>query len=297
MGHENIVSSYSRLSCYQRCPRKFRYEYLDQQPEERTNAAMVLGVAFHAAAESYFREMMGNPNAGMSIEELTGEFDRSWSEQVQLCREFGVDLDCGKESEDALIQDGHALLGLLPGCIPAGHHIVAVEDSFSLDLAPGYSVQGVIDLILEGPDGEILVVDLKTSAATMAADRIQYDAQPTLYLYAANQRYSGTSASTRPVNFEFWIFKRTRIPKLERIPVPRNSRDFRELSANLMDVEYAVGQGVFPRIRSFMCTSCGYRDACSRDALDNVRAPVLSGPTREGVRLLVRRGGNHAPAA
>lgn len=50
-----MVYSYSQISRYLRCPRSYRYRYLDGWRERETRAAMAFGRCFESALGAYFR--------------------------------------------------------------------------------------------------------------------------------------------------------------------------------------------------------------------------------------------------
>ena len=49
-----MVNSYTQLSHYLACPRKYRYRYLDGWQEKETRAGMLFGRAFEQALGAYF---------------------------------------------------------------------------------------------------------------------------------------------------------------------------------------------------------------------------------------------------
>ena len=51
-----MVYSYTQISQYVRCPRSYRYRYLDGWKEKETRAAMVFGRCFESALGAYFRK-------------------------------------------------------------------------------------------------------------------------------------------------------------------------------------------------------------------------------------------------
>src|SRR5215467_14639033 len=51
-----MVYSYTQISQYLRCPRSYRYRYLDGWQEKETRAAMVFGRCFENALGAYFRQ-------------------------------------------------------------------------------------------------------------------------------------------------------------------------------------------------------------------------------------------------
>jgi CRISPR/Cas system-associated exonuclease Cas4 (RecB family) len=51
-----MVYSYTQISQYLRCPRSYRYRYLDGWREKETRAAMAFGRCFETALGAYFRQ-------------------------------------------------------------------------------------------------------------------------------------------------------------------------------------------------------------------------------------------------
>ena len=51
-----MVYSYTQISQYLRCPRSYRYRYLDGWREKETRAAMAFGRCFENALGAYFRD-------------------------------------------------------------------------------------------------------------------------------------------------------------------------------------------------------------------------------------------------
>ena len=51
-----MIYSYTQISQYLRCPRLYRYRYLDGWQEKDTRASMVFGRCFEKALAAYFRE-------------------------------------------------------------------------------------------------------------------------------------------------------------------------------------------------------------------------------------------------
>jgi CRISPR/Cas system-associated exonuclease Cas4 (RecB family) len=50
-----MIYSYTQISQYLRCPRSYRYRYLDGWREKDTRAAMVFGRCFEKALAAYFQ--------------------------------------------------------------------------------------------------------------------------------------------------------------------------------------------------------------------------------------------------
>src|SRR5947209_6291738 len=55
LGGGLMTYSYTQISQYLSCPRRYRYRYLDGWQEKDTRAAMVFGRCFEKALAAYFR--------------------------------------------------------------------------------------------------------------------------------------------------------------------------------------------------------------------------------------------------
>src|SRR5437588_9996010 len=51
-----MIYSYTQIAQYLRCPRSYRYRYLDGWQEKETRAALAFGRCFETALGAYFRE-------------------------------------------------------------------------------------------------------------------------------------------------------------------------------------------------------------------------------------------------
>ena len=51
-----MIYSFTQLSHYLGCPRRYRHRYLDGWQEKDTRAAMLFGRAFEQALAAYFRK-------------------------------------------------------------------------------------------------------------------------------------------------------------------------------------------------------------------------------------------------
>lgn len=253
MPEQATKTSYTRLSTWLRCPRKYRLKYLDDAVEERTSPALIFGAAVHEAAEAYFLGVRDGVIPG--ADEVIGIFDRAFDDSVELGEEMGVPVDWGKMKQDELRDRGHASLGKFLEKVEKDITVLDVERRFEFEIEPGRFVEGVLDLILQGESG-VRVVDIKTASSSLGPDKLNFDAQPTVYLLAAEELYG------QPASFEFWALIKTKTPRFTVYPVHRNDADRAELLDAIREVEAATALGVFPRRRDWQCTGCEFRDRC-----------------------------------
>src|SRR4030081_356437 len=95
-----MVYSYTQISQYLRCPRSYRYRYLDGWREKETRAAMVFGRSFENALGAFFRRE--DPGAALftewgayrdaAVEYKKGEtWDRLVHQGIHLLERFAQD--------------------------------------------------------------------------------------------------------------------------------------------------------------------------------------------------------------
>jgi len=253
-----LRTSYSKLNCWLSCPRKFKYRYRDEMPDERTAVALVFGTAIHEGCEAFLKSLpSGNP---VGLDEVLGVFNRALSDSAKLADEQGAPMDWGEGSLKQVSEKGEQMLAVFLDDVDRSIKVAATELAFEVELSAGHVVTGVIDLVLDEGNGRYRVVDLKTAASTYGPDRIEFDLQPTVYIGAAEKIFNAPGR----IDFEYWLLTKTKTPALKILPVVRNARDHAELLETIDEVEEACLRGVFPRQRGFMCFGCEYADHCAK---------------------------------
>ena len=95
-----MLYSYTQISQYLSCPRRYRYRYLDGWKEKETRAAMLFGFAFEQALFAYFRR--DDPGAVLFREWAAHKeshlecsngitWDRMLQQGIQLLERFAQD--------------------------------------------------------------------------------------------------------------------------------------------------------------------------------------------------------------
>jgi len=94
MGGTKVTYSYTQISQYLTCPRRYRHRYLDGWQEKDTRAAMLFGRAFEQALSAYFLR-----------EDAAAVLFREWSR----CQNQGLHYSKG-DTWDRMLQQGIQLL-------------------------------------------------------------------------------------------------------------------------------------------------------------------------------------------
>ena len=176
--------SYSSLSTFEGCPRRYAFRYVERLPGVVTPSQYAFGSAVHAAFEAFVRARIaarGSWLPGPDLETLRSAFggaiDASGCTAGEIAR-------YRERAEPVLTRFREA--DLASGAEPIG-----VELGFGVDVAvPGDGrparFVGYIDRIDRRPDGGVDVVDYKTGAPRSRAD-VDADLQITAYAFGLSQ--------------------------------------------------------------------------------------------------------------
>ena len=169
------VFSHSRLSAFERCPRKFQYRYLWKIPAEGESIEGFVGKRVHEVLERLHRaaESYGVP----SLPKVLWRFQQMFAEaydasRVRIARE-GTPLDFYRAlGEQCLANYYHEHYPF------DRDETLALEERVSFELGNHrYVVQGFIDRIARTRDGTIEIQDYKTSARLPSQADVDEDRQ------------------------------------------------------------------------------------------------------------------------
>ena len=148
-----MIYSYTQISQYLRCPRSYRYRYLDGWREKDTRAAMVFGRCFEKALGAYFEQ-----------QDSTAALFKEW----EAFRDAAFEYRKG-ESWDRLLHQGVHLLEKFVRedrvCVPKEN----LQLKITRTLERGNEFVSYIDAIGE-LDGKRCLIDWKTTTSRYAEE-------------------------------------------------------------------------------------------------------------------------------
>ena len=270
---EQLHISHSQIFCYLACSLKYQFQYLERRPRERTSLALSFGKAIHQAIERYYRSLTGDRTI-VSLSLMESLFEESLTLELDNC-EVPVIFKNEAPDTDSAIQMGKALLNTFiisrsfyDNIDLAGMEIVEIEFPLS---APIYTdagektdinLVGFIDLLLKDAEGNLLVVDNKTSKQKKSQDTVDDDLQMSAYSYllAAN----GYVFPRAEVNCRFDVLRKLKAPKLEHYFTSRTAENRRRFAKIANGVLAGIEQRIFIPVKGWLCSDCSYADACSK---------------------------------
>src|ERR1700722_536897 len=149
-GSEPMTYSYTQISQYLTCPRRYRHRYLDGWQEKEQRVSMLFGRAFEQAVAALFRH-----------EDPAAVLFEQWSAYKQLDVVYPA-----RETWDSMLQQGVHLLArfVQDGRVRITRPKTQQQIQFTRTLSSGPSFVSYVDAIGE-LDGTPCVLEWKTSSA------------------------------------------------------------------------------------------------------------------------------------
>ena len=186
-----------------------------------------------------------------------------------LSREAEIDLPIqfkGCEDLDSLRETGRGLVEVYLEEATTGK-ILAVEQPFRTSLVDprtGEELEpklvGFFDLIEEDEDGDVSVVEIKSSARKWSAGQVELDLQGSLYAEAVSR--SGLAPDGREARLRYDILVKNKKPILDRQHAVRGPEERHMALCIAVDALKAIEGNAFYRNPSWACSGCQFRKRC-----------------------------------
>jgi hypothetical protein len=254
-----MTYSYTQISQYLACPRRYRHHYLDGWREKDTRASMLFGRAFEQAVAALFRR-----------EDPAAVLFKQWG----LCRAMGLTYS-GNDTWDRTLQQGIQLLerfaqdGRVRIRRPQRHQQI----QFRKPLAGRNDFVAYIDAIGE-MDGTKCVLEWKTTSARYPEEPEGVTAlDPQLVCY---------SWMTGIDEVAQVVFVRKRMVEVQYLRATITDEQRQEFAALVEDTVRRIESGLFLphsgiRFPQNPCTSCAFIGLCL-DKHDLVEAALVRKP-------------------
>jgi CRISPR/Cas system-associated exonuclease Cas4 (RecB family) len=257
-----MIYSYTQISQFLACPRKFRYRYIDGWREQDTRPRLLFGRAFEQALTAYFLR-----------QDATEVLFREWSQYQNTPLDYAQG-----ESWKRMFEQGITLLNLFAqqDRVEIRYPKRNLQIKVSRPLSATSQFVGYVDAF-GYVDGTRCVIDWKTTAA-------RYPDQPE-GLLALDPQLACYSWLTGETEVAFVVFVRKRLPEIQYLRSTISEEQRREFGQLVEDTVAQIEAAQFlphPGIRFPQngCTSCSFMGLC----LDN--QPLVD------TKLLRRPGGD-----
>ena len=243
------------------------FQYVQKSTPQHLSIALPFGKAIHQAIEKYYQSVM-DTGEGAPVEIMQELFTESVSLAIN---DASMPILFKKEApdKDSIIQMGHQLLQVFHDEVDlTGYEVVGTEIPLSATLYnehgedTDFKLVGILDLLLKDKaNGELLVVDNKTSKNAMAQSATDENLQMSAYSYllAAN----GYVFPRAEVKCRFDVLRKLKKPKMEYSYTFRTA-DHRKRFAKIASAVLAgIENRIFIPQQSWMCSDCQFKEECN----------------------------------
>lgn len=229
--------SKSKINTYLKCPLEFKFQYIDEI-EAEPNKYMILGSDVHLIAEK-FADKFGDELEGVNIE----------NELIKIMNELDIGYDLSSHVNN---------LGLF-------FREVFIDNNYKLFSQEEYlhdevhRFSGICDIILEDENGELVVIDYKTSNSNTFS---RYRRELCYYKLLVENVYDKNVSS---VGIFFTKNGRLRLLDVYEDDNKRkflNSAEIEDAVDTFYQVRSEVNSGNFYPKRQFLCKFCTYKEIC-----------------------------------
>jgi CRISPR/Cas system-associated exonuclease Cas4 (RecB family) len=239
-----MIYSYTQISQYLACPRKYRYRYIDGWQEKETRAGLLFGRAFEQALGAYFQR-----------QDASEVLFKQWSVYQSTVLEYSHG-----DSWDRMLQQGIKLLELFAqqDQVEIRHPKRNLQIKITRPLSSTSQFVAYVDAF-GYVDGTRCVIDWKTTA-------VRYPDQPE-GLLALDPQLVCYSWLTGEPEVAFVVFVRKRLPEIQYLRSTITEEQRREFGQLIEDTIAQIEAAQFPphsgiRFPQNGCTRCSYLGLC-----------------------------------
>ncbi len=250
--------SYSRLSTFENCPRRFAFRYIEKPDiEKKDTIEAFLGSRVHETLEKLYRdiEMERTPKWEDILDDYERRWDREWTDYVTIVRGDYTPEDYRNVGRRCLKEYFVRYFPFREG------RVIGLETRILLDLTDGrqegYKLQGYIDRLVDLGGGEYEIHDYKTSRNVPEQEKLDNDRQLALYQIGIQTKYP----DARKVHLVWHYVRQDKEVRSYR--TPEQLEELKAATVALIDqITETTRRYDFPPHETMLCDWCEYYAIC-----------------------------------
>ena len=247
-----IIYSHSRLSAFEQCPLKFKFQYIDKLiPEIKQTIEGFLGSKIHETLEWVYNHCQKEK---LQLDEIINYFIILWN------KDFDSEIKIINESytQEHYFNEGiKFLVNYFVRNSPFQDNTIATEKKIiiALDEDKEYIIQGYIDRLVHNKDTNIFEIhDYKTGNFMKSQEELDNDRQLALYSLGIKQNYE--NVADVHLIWHFLAFDKKIISKRTDEQIDNLKKEIIEL---INKIEHTRE---FTSNPSVLCKWCGFKKYC-----------------------------------
>jgi putative RecB family exonuclease len=247
------VYSHSRLSCFEDCPQKYKFHYIDKiETEVENTVEAYLGGLVHETLEKLYRDLQYHKKNTLNdlIGYLRDEWVKNWTDSILIVKKEYNQNNYMKIAEKFITDYYNRYTPFNQ------NKTIALEDRIiiNLDDSGDYKLQGYIDRLSEVKDGYYEIHDYKTNSRLPLPEYIENDRQLALYAIGVRNRYP--DAEDVRLIWHFLAFDK-------EIDSTRTEKELIDLKQNTIGlIDQIENEQKFTPNQSGLCSWCEFKTIC-----------------------------------
>lgn len=243
--------SHSRISCFEQCPLKFKFNYIDKvETEIEETVEAFLGSRVHEALEKLYKDLKFQKLR--SLKELlaffNSEWKKNWNDAIVIVRNE-YDQENYRKMGEKFITDYYNRYK------PFNHSkTIGLETQRTVDLNNKYKIHVRIDRLALTEDNVYEIHDYKTSNSLPTQDYLDNDRQLAIYAYGIKKMYP--DAKKVRLIWHFLAFDK----EMSSERTPEQLEDLRK--EVIESIEKIEAEKEFPSSVSTLCDWCEFQSIC-----------------------------------
>lgn len=243
-------TSASQLGMYARCPRQYRFKYIEGRLPERFSTNLALGSAVGSAVAWWFDAMREGRDA--TVDDAVRILRADLAAAVAR-----PDVDWDDDTPETLAAQGEKLLRLFVERF-GNLDVLRTEERVELPIVDPVTgavlprrLLGFLDFTLV--DGS--AVELKTAARAYSENDTARNLQFGAYRAVMRARGAG--------GLRLVVLVKTKTPKVQEVTLQADDRAVGWFMSAAADIERAIAAGLFPPAPGMSCAMCDFTAACA----------------------------------
>ena len=247
------IYSHSKLKCYERCPHKYKLQYIDKvKTKTEESIELFLGKRVHETLKKLYRDLMYQKDNTLDslIGFLHDKWNKKWNDSIVIVKERYSQEDYLKMAEKYIADYYHRYY-------PFNHgRTIALEKRIFIDLGGSndYKLCGYIDRVAKAENGCYEIHDYKTSSRLPSPGCIQKDGQLSSYAIGLREKYP----YIRNVKLIWHFLKFDK--EINSALLDGELEELRQNTIKLIDT--IESEEVFPANPSRLCDWCKFKTLC-----------------------------------
>lgn len=247
------VYSHSRLGCFETCPLKYKFIYIDKIDRDTKGIEAFLGSRFHEAMEKLYKDLKFKT---CPQEELLSYYETQWDKEYS---EAVIVTKKDRTPEDYKNIGRKCIEDYYKRYYPFNQgRILGMERAILIDLKGDdkYKLRGFIDRIVQAEDDTYEIHDYKTSGHLPDQKRLDEDRQLALYQIGIQNIWNDVKKAK--LIWHYVVFDK-------EMSSVRTSKQLDELKGNIISlIDQVEATKDFLPTESSLCEWCVYPDLCPK---------------------------------